>query len=422
MTRTFFTTIPSRALYDLTHAEFKVLGIMCSFINRYNECWPSYSTIADKCKISRRNAIDYIKKLSLKGYLDITKRTFKNKSNSTNIYRVIFDDKMTTPENEIEIYDKIPDEEDEIYPGEGGVDDGVHRKNSYCSMAMENDAFTEEINQEGGSAAHGALGSADHCHPNYNQLTRVCVCNIDNISPRARVNECDDEDDAYAAFMRDPDQMTQTHTHTPFKNDFGEESAVFRQSVSEEMAECWNKTTGQSVIVSSSDDELEKKLDVLFGGLMNLWEDYCEQIGKSDFLMGRKYSTGMPFELDINWALKKPNVTSVLSGKYDNHVYGKTKEVKSLPMHAQEESVFYKNTRFPEPYGEIHDRLVQELGLPVVSSWFHTVKITPNYHELIFMFKNRFMADSVTQRFEHILRNCVRLSLNGKYTNIRITT
>lgn len=67
--------------------------------NDSGECWPSYDCIAKECEISRRSAINHVKKLIEMGLVKKTIRSGKN-GNSSNIYHLVLDGELSAPPSE----------------------------------------------------------------------------------------------------------------------------------------------------------------------------------------------------------------------------------------------------------------------------------------------------------------------------------
>jgi uncharacterized protein (DUF2132 family) len=147
-------------------------------------------------------------------------------------------------------------------------------------------------------------------------------------------------------------------------------------------------------------------------------------IAGSDFLMGRKQTEGRkPFVLAMYWALQQENVSDILLGKYKKSIYAVNRSISSAQSIKtfSEKDVHHKNTRFREPYGEIHDLLVESKGIAEISSWFHTLNIIPLGNCLKFIFLNTWMAKEVEKRYGSLLRKCAKTATKGEFTRIEIT-
>jgi hypothetical protein len=82
---------------ELRTSEKLVYIYLCRCGNQGSDAFPSYNTIADKCGISRRKAIDAIKLLYDNGLLLKANRTKDNGDNSSNIYEVILPSATIAP-------------------------------------------------------------------------------------------------------------------------------------------------------------------------------------------------------------------------------------------------------------------------------------------------------------------------------------
>lgn len=90
--RYLFTVCPSRAAVDkdLSHAEYRMLAVICSFIDKDNQCWPSYNRLAETMGCSRRHVIGLCEALKAKDYIDIQERLHENGTRSSNVMCVKF--------------------------------------------------------------------------------------------------------------------------------------------------------------------------------------------------------------------------------------------------------------------------------------------------------------------------------------------
>lgn len=71
---------------DLNTFELVVFIYLCRCGNNGRPAFPSYNTIASNCRISRRKAIDTVKSLEAKGFLQKTLTRNNNGKNNTNHY------------------------------------------------------------------------------------------------------------------------------------------------------------------------------------------------------------------------------------------------------------------------------------------------------------------------------------------------
>jgi DNA-binding MarR family transcriptional regulator len=74
---------------NLTPQELLVYIYLCRCGNHGGQAFPSYQTIANKCKISRSTALRAVKSLYDKHLLSKRKRPKSNRDNDTNIYYVL---------------------------------------------------------------------------------------------------------------------------------------------------------------------------------------------------------------------------------------------------------------------------------------------------------------------------------------------
>jgi len=174
----FFTTFPARAVEDenLSHAEIRVLLALCTFINKTNQCWPSYSTLAERCKMDKRNVLKYVKNLETHGYITITPRISKEKGHGSNIYSIIWDngERIST--------DKIPDEEfEDQEPSPSGNFYHPPSGNHY-HQASGNGYHPNNTNITKPKEERERVVNRDAIHPSQTQTAEVLLGDWNNFS------------------------------------------------------------------------------------------------------------------------------------------------------------------------------------------------------------------------------------------------
>jgi len=77
---------------DMTHQEKLILLYLLRCCDSNNICFPSYAKICEKCNVSRPNAIQSIKKLISKGYIEKVAigHTTEYGENKANTYKIMF--------------------------------------------------------------------------------------------------------------------------------------------------------------------------------------------------------------------------------------------------------------------------------------------------------------------------------------------
>jgi predicted transcriptional regulator len=87
-----FSVVPAVAFEDvrLTPADVRVLGILGSFLDRKNECFPSQALIAERGKLNRSTVNGSLKKLVQLGYVQVRQK-WPGKARSVLVYRVLLD-------------------------------------------------------------------------------------------------------------------------------------------------------------------------------------------------------------------------------------------------------------------------------------------------------------------------------------------
>lgn len=76
----------SEILADLGPAALGVYTYLAQRCNRDGQCWPSYDTIADDCRIQRRYAIKVVKSLEQHGYVVVERRRDGRGGHDANVF------------------------------------------------------------------------------------------------------------------------------------------------------------------------------------------------------------------------------------------------------------------------------------------------------------------------------------------------
>jgi hypothetical protein len=112
---------------------------------------------------------------------------------------------------------------------------------------------------------------------------------------------------------------TYTENTTENKNKEHTQDACAREGFDEffdKILGTWKKHMGQEVHLSEERQyKLTSLLSSYFGNELSQWEQFCEQVSKSPFLMG-----GGPrrWKVSLDWILSEDNVLKVLEGNFDD--------------------------------------------------------------------------------------------------------
>lgn len=109
-----FSIVPSDAFEDdrLTPADVRVLGVLGSFLDKRNECFPSQGLVAQRAKLNRSTVNQSLKKLVTFGYVAARQR-WPGKARSVLVYKVRLDE---------EARDEASTMQAELFPEAGGED------------------------------------------------------------------------------------------------------------------------------------------------------------------------------------------------------------------------------------------------------------------------------------------------------------
>lgn len=88
-----FSVVPTAALDDerISHACLRVLVNLGRFADRNGWCWPSLATLAEMCRIDRRDLCRHLGRLEALGYLRRVQRSERSGRQTSTKYQVVFD-------------------------------------------------------------------------------------------------------------------------------------------------------------------------------------------------------------------------------------------------------------------------------------------------------------------------------------------
>ncbi len=98
-----FSILPARAVEDqrLRPAAFRVLSALGTFSDRDGWCWPSLTTLAKQCNVTRQAVHQHIQHLRKIGYIEIQRQQRPDRGNAANRYRLLFDRALLTAQVEM---------------------------------------------------------------------------------------------------------------------------------------------------------------------------------------------------------------------------------------------------------------------------------------------------------------------------------
>lgn len=113
--RGIFAAVPARAYVDrnLTATDRDILGLLACFTDWKGECYPSYTTLAERGGHSRKTVIEAITKLEKFGYIRVTNRSRADGNKASNHYKILYDADL--PAESEAPFEDVPDEE-EVLP------------------------------------------------------------------------------------------------------------------------------------------------------------------------------------------------------------------------------------------------------------------------------------------------------------------
>jgi hypothetical protein len=145
-----YSILPAVAFIDprLTPCEIRVLGVLGSFLNKENECFPSQARIAEVSRLSRQRVNKAIRQLVLYGYVT-TRERFPDSAKSTLIYKVALDDPPSLPGEEMQ-------------PALFAEDELQARKSQKPSLSSKATSMSSETTKKGKIAANIDVAKSDN--------------------------------------------------------------------------------------------------------------------------------------------------------------------------------------------------------------------------------------------------------------------
>lgn len=136
------------------------------------------------------------------------------------------------------------------------------------------------------------------------------------------------------------------------------------------MLKIWNdvieKELGREINYTSNRGKLlNKRLKDFFNNDLSKWNEFCQKIVKSKFLMGERTD----FRVQLDWVLEETNLVKVLEGSY-NRKEEMIKQNKDEISTEQELIIEIQQSNTPEFWQQIMILMMKKKGIPTFKSWF----------------------------------------------------
>lgn len=214
----------------------------------------------------------------------------------------------------------------------------------------------------------------------------------------------------------DPQTYTETTTKITTNKSLSQNTYLMNLSeIEREMVSCWDKIVraGESKTILSKQKQklLIKVLNNFFEGKIENWNQFCQKITTSKFLMGEVTN----FKVSLDWCLKEESIIKIQNGDYgtgnkaEKYISSsqKSNEYDSMLKHEmlslQEDSICKK----------IREKILESFGSAIYKSWFtkthfsiidtdKVLRITTNSK-----FISNYLQDNYLTKIERIVSSSI---------------
>lgn len=188
-------------------------------------------------------------------------------------------------------------------------------------------------------------------------------------------------------------------------------SADTREEVSKSMMEIWNRLLQPSAPLALTEERSSRFTPLLrdfFQGKIDLWEQFCQEITQSSFLMG-KGQRGWKVTLD--WILEAHNLQKVLEGNYRDAVPQNHPELAPSPEECDFKAKDYIAHIIQPDLRRFSEGLKEKLGATTFLSWFTDIDLSFNapFKVLTLNFPTKFKKQYVDTHFKEKILSAARL-------------
>ena len=185
------------------------------------------------------------------------------------------------------------------------------------------------------------------------------------------------------------DQAIYKDTETTLKKTLPTSLTLEEPRKQREMISIWNKIVspnGSLTLTTKRSEILIKRLDSHFDGSMTQWDQYCQKITSSQFLMGEVTK----FKASLDWCLEEDKITRILEGDYGVG----DREVYSVPFIKEKEEDIETGD---DAWSRAKLFLKERLGEGAYASWIKPLKVeTLTAKGVVLKTHSRFNKDYIT--------------------------
>jgi hypothetical protein len=166
--------------------------------------------------------------------------------------------------------------------------------------------------------------------------------------------------------------------------------------VEREMIEIWNKVVKKGESPSRPTEsrliKLQNILKILFNNDMNQWQNYCQRITQSKFLMGEVNS----FKASLDWCLKSEVMQKIQEGEY-----GVGNRVSSV-VNVESEIVELEEDVSNPLWQEAKKHISAKLGIATFKSWITKLDFLEEADGVIYLkAASRFVKDYIETHYQN---------------------
>lgn len=243
-----------------------------------------------------------------------------------------------------------------------------------------------------------------------------CASINPNLKPTIRPDCPKDEDNLTSSYIdtKNTTKITTENSLSHNKTNFSKNGERERK-----MIKIWNdiieKELGREVNYTSSRGKLlNKRLEEFFNDNISKWNEFCQKIVKSKFLMGEKTD----FRVQLDWVLEEGNLVKILEGTYNREEKGNT--TKSGLLSIQELTETIEKSETPEFWKQMMITLMNDKGINTFNSWFKQNQYD-SFKDGILQIKapSKFCANwQIDNFFDDIVKACKKTIIDFKEVRI----
>ncbi|MBP9777450.1 MAG: hypothetical protein KBD36_06395 [Alphaproteobacteria bacterium] len=308
--------------------------------------------------ISHPTMRKYLKLLVDQGWID-ERTPSVNKWNKTTQYRVnlrklqkdLVERGDTLPEAYLSVFDSSSQEEINSQATPNTLlsdEESSTAKNLHSNASLSESTFISSLSSEESSSVRNShsdekFGDLQSNAENLHSDARILQSSASSLHSNARNLHSNVKNlHSYTYTENKTENKNREHTQRTRAREGGKFFIQEKNSnpenpecVLEKMLDLWKRCIGQDVILTRERKcQLHSILSLYFQRNMQQWEQFCERIKGSPFLMGEG---GRRWHVTLDWVLNEANLCKVLEGNFDNPESLELKEPESTKVNRDQE-------------------------------------------------------------------------------------